>query len=80
MVVEAAPAAAFEMPEPYLLLALLIVALDAPAQLGQLDHAIKTDVLEQGRKPSCSDQIDQGRVIVGLRRGLCDLASQKLRR
>jgi hypothetical protein len=34
---EATPSAAFEMPEADLLLELLIVALDAPAQLGNVD-------------------------------------------
>ena len=44
VVMEAAPSAAFEMPEPDLLLELLIVALDAPAQLGEVDQALKGDV------------------------------------
>ena len=48
VMVEAAPAAAFEMPEPDLLLQLLIFALDAPAQLGQLNHALEADVFGQG--------------------------------
>ena len=36
VVMEAAPSAPFEMPKPALLLELLIVALDAPAQLGEI--------------------------------------------
>jgi hypothetical protein len=38
---EAAPAAPLEMPEPDLLLELLIIALDAPAQLRAIDQAIE---------------------------------------
>ena len=34
VVVEATPTSAFEMPEPDLLFEILIIALDAPAQLG----------------------------------------------
>ncbi|MGY4426191.1 hypothetical protein ACVWY2_008640 [Bradyrhizobium sp. JR6.1] len=34
VVVEATPTSPFEMPEPNLLFEILIVALDAPAQLG----------------------------------------------
>src|SRR5450631_3471296 len=39
------------MSEPDLLLELLIVALDAPAQLGHLDQLVETDVLGKGREP-----------------------------
>ena len=42
---KAAPAPAFELPQSDLLLELLIVALDAPAQLGEIDQAIEGDVL-----------------------------------
>src|SRR5947208_16665513 len=51
MVMEAAPSAAFEVPEPDLLLELLIIALDAPAQLSQIDEGGKIDVFRQGRQP-----------------------------
>src|SRR3954464_15538870 len=37
MVVEAAPAAALVVPEPKLLLEVLVVAFDAPPELGKLD-------------------------------------------
>ena len=36
--VEAAPAAPFEVAQPDLLFELLIVALDAPAQFGEIDQ------------------------------------------
>ena len=42
---EAAPPASFKMAQPDLLLELLIVALDAPAQLGGVDQIPKWDVL-----------------------------------
>src|SRR5436853_402693 len=48
---EAAPSPAFEVPEPNLLLELLIIALDAPAQLSQIDEGGKIDVFRQGRQP-----------------------------
>ena len=48
---EAAPASPFEMPESHLLLELLIVALDAPAQLGQIDQAVAGDLFRQRREP-----------------------------
>src|SRR3954447_10861077 len=51
MVVEAAPAAALIVPEPEFLLELLVVAFDAPPELGKLDHALKADLLWQGREP-----------------------------
>ena len=41
---EAAPAAPFEVPEPDLLLELQIVALDAPAQLGKVDELAEADI------------------------------------
>ena len=44
---EATPAAPFVMTEPDLLLEFLIVALDAPAQLGQIDELREADVLRQ---------------------------------
>src|SRR5580658_11048482 len=49
--VEAPPSAPFEMPEPDLLLELLIIALDAPAQLGGVDQIAERDVFRKGREP-----------------------------
>src|SRR4051795_12149943 len=49
--VEAAPAAALEVPEPEFLLELLVVAFDAPPELGKFDHALEADLLWQGREP-----------------------------
>src|SRR3954469_15434060 len=51
MVVEAAPAAALVVPEPQFLLELLVVALDAPPELGKFNQARETNVLRQGREP-----------------------------
>src|SRR3954469_18624920 len=51
MVVEAAPAAALVVPKPEFLLELLVVALDAPPELGEFDQAREADVLRQGREP-----------------------------
>src|SRR5215207_4231669 len=51
MVVEAAPAAALVVPEPEFLLELLVVAFDAPPELGEFDQALEADVLWQGREP-----------------------------
>ena len=58
---EAAPSAPFEMPEPDLLLEFLIVALDAPAQLGDVDQPAEGDALGKGREPVF------GRLILALR-------------
>ena len=41
MVMKATPSAALEMAQPNLLLELLIIALDAPAQFGDVDQAIE---------------------------------------
>src|SRR5258708_33414434 len=49
--VKAAPPAALIMSEPDFLLELLVVAFDAPAQLGEIDQTIKGDVLRQVREP-----------------------------
>src|SRR3954462_4972592 len=49
--VEAAPAAALEVPEPQFLLELLVVAFDAPPELGTFDQALEADVLRQRREP-----------------------------
>src|SRR4051812_9940229 len=49
--VEAAPAATLVVPEPKLLLELLVVAFDAPPELGKFDQALETNVLRQGREP-----------------------------
>src|SRR5450759_4926258 len=51
MVVEAAPSSPLEMPKPDLLLELLIIAFNAPAQLGQVDQRPECDVLGKSRKP-----------------------------
>src|SRR3954464_13999371 len=51
MVVEPAPAAALVVPEPQFLLELLVVALDAPPELGKFNQARETNVLRQGREP-----------------------------
>src|SRR4051812_40664376 len=51
MVGEAAPAAALVGPEPQFLLELLVVALDAPPELGKFNQARETNVLRQGREP-----------------------------
>src|SRR5207237_8669896 len=48
---EATPAAPFVVTEPDLLLEFLIVALDAPAQLGQIDELREADVLRQRGEP-----------------------------
>src|SRR5450631_247732 len=48
---EAAPPASFIMPEADLLLELLIIALDAPAQLGGIDQIAECDAARQGREP-----------------------------
>src|SRR5215210_7056132 len=51
MVVEAAPAAALVVPEPEFLLELLVIAFDAPPELGEFNQARETKVLRQGREP-----------------------------
>src|SRR5258708_11312222 len=51
MMMKAAPAAALEMVEPELILELLIVALDAPTQLGEADEVGDGRRLRQGREP-----------------------------
>src|SRR3712207_1293726 len=51
MVVEASPPAALVVPKPEFLLELLVVALDAPPELGEFDQAREADVLWQGREP-----------------------------
>jgi hypothetical protein len=48
---EAAPPTPFKMAEPKLLLKLLIVALDAPAQFGDVDQPAERDVFRKGREP-----------------------------
>src|SRR3954462_4736818 len=49
--VETAPAAALVVPEPQFLLELLVIAFDAPPELGEFDEAHEADVLRQGREP-----------------------------
>src|ERR1044071_507763 len=51
MMVETAPAAALVVPEPEFLLELLVIAFDAPRELGAFDQALEADVLRQGREP-----------------------------
>ena len=51
VVVEAAPSTAFEMAKSDFLLELLIIALDAPAQLGEVDQISEGNVLRKRRKP-----------------------------
>src|SRR3982751_1130524 len=48
---ETAPAAALVVPEPQFLLELLVVAFDAPSELGEFNQARETNVLGQGREP-----------------------------
>src|SRR5512145_640398 len=48
---KATPSAAFEMPEPNLLLEFLIVALDTPAQLGHVHQRAESNVLRKRREP-----------------------------
>src|SRR6478736_8174832 len=49
--VEAAPAAALVVPEPDFLLEILVIPLDAPAQLSQVDQIGEAGLLGQGRQP-----------------------------
>lgn len=51
VVVEAAPSSPLEMPKPDLLLELLIVALDPPAQLGEVDQTAECGAFGKGREP-----------------------------
>src|SRR5919106_1367298 len=51
MMMKAAPAAALEMVEPKLILEFLIIALDAPAQLGEADEVGQGRRRRQGREP-----------------------------
>src|SRR5712691_10342640 len=68
MMMKAAPATALEMVEPELILELLIVALDAPTQLGEADEVGDGRGLRQGREP----------ILRGLRFGLRPLDEQPL--
>ena len=51
MVVEAAPPAPFIITKAEFLLQLLVVALDPPSQLGEIDQTFESDILGQGGKP-----------------------------
>src|SRR5260370_11736946 len=51
MVMEAAASAPFIMPKSDLLLELLIIAFDAPAQFGDVDQIAEGDIFCKGRKP-----------------------------
>src|ERR1700758_974806 len=48
---EAAPAASLVVPEPDFLLEFLIVPLNAPPQLGNIDQPLEADALRQRREP-----------------------------
>src|ERR1700730_9045343 len=48
---EAAPSAAFIVTKPDLLLELLVVALDTPAQFGKIDEPAEAKVCRQRREP-----------------------------
>ena len=48
---KATPAASFEMAEPNFLLKVLIVALDTPAQFGQINKTSEGDLFGNGREP-----------------------------
>ena len=54
VMMEPSPASSFEMTEPDLLLQLLIIALDAPAHHGDIDHALEPGVLGQRGQPRIS--------------------------
>ncbi len=49
--VEAAPPTTFIVPEAEFLFEFLVIALDAPAQLGEIDEAREGKVRRQGREP-----------------------------
>src|SRR5829696_9464091 len=51
MVMEASPTSSLEVPEPELLFQFLVVPLDAPAQLRELDEAVEGGVFRNGRQP-----------------------------
>src|SRR3954470_17248595 len=48
---EAAPAASLIVPQTEFLFQLLVIALDAPAQLGEIDQAIERGVRREGGQP-----------------------------
>jgi len=60
---EAAPAASFKMAEPDLLLEILVITLDAPAQFGEIDQARKADVLGASRASTWSLLLPLGHSI-----------------
>src|SRR5260370_4352406 len=49
--VKATPSPTFKMPETDFLLELMIVALNAPTQLGEVDQTVEGDVLGKRRQP-----------------------------
>ena len=51
VMMEAAPAASLVMPEAEFLFQVLVIALDPPAQLDQIDECSPCDVGRQGREP-----------------------------
>src|SRR5215216_5402802 len=82
---EAAPAAPFIVSQPDFLLEVLIVALDAPAQLGPIDQPTEADPVGQGREPVLGwlllalrplDQQPFVRSIVGLPMMMADAHAQ----
>src|SRR5580704_15727286 len=48
---ESTPTAPFKVAEPNLLLELLIVALDPPTQIGNVDQSVEADAFGEGREP-----------------------------
>src|SRR4051794_1774153 len=50
---ETTPAASLVVPQTQFLFQLLVIALDPPAQLGQIDQAIEWYVWRKGGKPPC---------------------------
>jgi hypothetical protein len=68
MVMKAAPSAALEMAQPNLLLELLIIALDAPAQFGDVDQAIEGDGVWE-RVAGGEEPYRRRRRIVGMWKG-----------
>src|SRR5215813_12856493 len=61
VMVKTSPSSSFEVTEPDLLLELLVIALDAPAQLGVVDQPTEADVVWKRREPVL------GRLLLALR-------------
>ena len=60
MVVEAAPAATFIVPEAKLLLEFLVVPLDEPTRLGRMDQSLQTCLRRQGARIASSEILLNG--------------------